>query len=635
VKRSVYLPLLLLALLGAAPAIGAGADPGRGAVSGQVLEGGIPLASVQVYAYQLVDRTLRLATTGGGGEFLFDALPAGLYKLVAFKRGFLPAVVMLTRASRDAAQWVELQLAPAAGQAEPGRPGEEFWSLREQVPADVLRELQTGGTETLLAAHEPPGTPRPGFAAAMSAETGTLDLPDGAEAAMTGGEVRLEGQLRGLLLRLDGDYRQLAPESFAGGMAGQGGEASSLAVRLAHGSHGELDLRSRVNRLNTFVGDELVPVDFQQYGVRWSGSIGSTGESALSAWYTEENGLHAQGPVAPAAIPIASRSVRLEGTYARPLTRDAGLRAGLRFRQRTGSYLDELLSASGGRLSTRQLEAFGGGDLLLGERVELEYGLAGGLHENGVAVTPRAGVGVGLGGSWRGEALVSHRFEMENDDRWGQREFLPLLVVEEDPCEMAGLSCYQLGVRRGNEENLFAVELASRDYDRTVRLYFSRDFFDQFESLFLVPGDRVPEVRVTLSRQFGGFLVARWESIAALGGGGTFLAADQNAYRNGVTYLVTSLDTRFLNLGTGVLLAFQRLSQDLEPLDSRRPGLSSLDAERLQLTLVQDLNVFFDLSTEWAMRVNMELARGTTAYGDQHPFEGFRRRITTGLSVRF
>ena len=200
---------------------------------------------------------------------------------------------------------------------------------------------------------------------------------------------------------------------------------------------------------------------------------------------------------------------------------------------------------------------------------------------------------------------------------------------------MAGLSCYQLGVRRGNEENLFAVELASRDYDRTVRLYFSRDFFDQFESLFLVPGDRVPEVRVTLSRQFGGFLVARWESIAALGGGGTFLAADQNAYRNGVTYLVTSLDTRFLNLGTGVLLAFQRLSQDLEPLDSRRPGLSSLGAERLQLTLVQDLNVFFDLSTEWAMRVNMELARGTTAYGDQHPFEGFRRRTTTGLSVRF
>jgi hypothetical protein len=469
----------------------------------------------------------------------------------------------------------------------------------------------------------------------MSAETGTSDLPDGGSAAMTGGEVRLAGHLKGLLMRLDGDYRQLAPASLLEGTAEQGGETTSLAVHLAHGERGELDLRSHVNRLSTLVGGELLPVDFQQYGVRWRGAMGVGGESAISAWYTEESGLHAKGALAPASIPTSSRSLRLEGTYERALSRDAGLRAGLRFRERSGSYVDDFRPDRDGSESARQFEAFGGGDLQLGDRFDLEYGLAGGLRGEGVALTPRAGVGIDLGGSWRGEALVSHRFEVEDGGLWEQ-EFVPLMVVEEDACEMVGLSCYQLGVRRGGEENLVSVDLTSRDFDRTVRLYFSRDFFDHFESLFLVPGDRVPEMRVTLSRQFGGFLVARWESIAALGGGGTFLAADQNAYRNGVSYLVTSLDTRFVGAGTGLVLAFHRLSQDLEPMGAgSQAGISSLDVERVQLTLVQDLNVFFDLATEWVMRVNMEVARGSTAYSDLHPSEGIRRRLTTGLSVRF
>jgi len=632
--KKLHVAAFFLAFAGLAAGARADVNPGRGTVSGQVLEAGIPLPSVQVYAYQLVDRTLRLATTGNGGEFLFDSLPAGLYKLVAFKRGFSPAVVLLTRASRDAAQWVELQLAPAAEESAAGDGGDDFWSLREEVPPDVLRELGTGISETRIASLGPEPV-RAGFAASMSAETGTSDMPDGGAAAMNGGEVRLEGHLKGLLLRLDGDYRQLATGGFADGTAGQGGETTSLAVHLAHGERGELDLRSHVNRLSTLVGGELVPVDFQQYGVRWSGAMGAGGETAISAWYTEESGLHAKGALVPASIPTSSRSVRFEGTYERALTRDAGLRAGLRFRERSGSYLDDLLPDRVGRGSARQFEAFGGGDIQLGDRFDLEYGLAGGLRGEGIAVTPRAGVGIDLGGSWRGEALVSHRFEVEDGGLWEQ-EFVPLMVVEEDACEMVGLSCYQLGVRRGGEANMFSVDLTSRDFDRTVRLYFSRDFFDQFESLFLVPGDRVPEMRVTLSRQFGGVLVARWESIAAHGGGGTFLAGDQNAYRNGVSYLVTSLDTRFVGAGTGVVLAFHRLSQELEPMGAAsQAGISSLDAERLQLTVVQDLNIFFDLATEWAMRVNMELARGTTAHGDLHPGDGFRRRLTTGLSVRF
>jgi hypothetical protein len=63
--------------------------------------------------------------------------------------------------------------------------------------------------------------------------------------------------------------------------------------------------------------------------------------------------------------------------------------------------------------------------------------------------------------------------------------------------------------------------------------------------------------------------------------------------------------------------------------------IAQLDLERLQLTVTQDLNIFFDLPATWAMRVNMELTRGATTFAEELPADSIRRRLTTGVSVRF
>src|SRR4029079_2536887 len=103
--------------------------------------------------------------------------------------------------------------------------------------------------------------------------------------------------------------------------------------------------------------------------------------------------------------------------------------------------------------------------------------------------------------------------------------------------------CYELRVSRdGSDDNRFTVEAAHRTVDEALRLYFSDNFLDRQESLYLVPGDQVPVVRMTLSHKLTPRILTTLESSLASGGGGTFLASNQQSFENSIQYLVTSLD---------------------------------------------------------------------------------------------
>ncbi len=114
-RKSVPL-ILVLALLGQGANLRA--EVRRSGVAGRVVGEANPLTSAHIYAYQLADLSLRKVMTDGQGNFLFQDLPAGLYKIIAHKSGFMPAVIMLTRTTAQAYQFLEVQLAQRqAGQA--------------------------------------------------------------------------------------------------------------------------------------------------------------------------------------------------------------------------------------------------------------------------------------------------------------------------------------------------------------------------------------------------------------------------------------------------------------------------------------------------------------------------------------
>src|SRR3954471_24219956 len=135
-RKSVPL-ILAIALLGQAVGARAQRLPG---VGGLVRGESSPLSAAQVWAYQLTDLSLRKVLTDAQGNFLFQDLPAGFYKIIAHKVGFAYAVIPLVRKTAQAYQRVEVDLSQRpAGQAETG---DDFWGLVSQVPSDVLHEIQ-------------------------------------------------------------------------------------------------------------------------------------------------------------------------------------------------------------------------------------------------------------------------------------------------------------------------------------------------------------------------------------------------------------------------------------------------------------------------------------------------------------
>lgn len=634
-RKSVPLILAVVALVGQAAGARAQRLPG---VGGLVRGESSPLSAAHVYAYQLTDLSLHQVLTDAQGSFLFRDLPAGFYKIIAHKVGFAYAVIPLARKTAQAYQHLEVDLPQRpAGQAEKG---DDFWGLVSQVPSDVLHEIErveagdeiqrlTGfGSGNRLAL---PGS----FKGEMLAQTGVdgIAAPGG---QMAGAGVGLQGMLGETQVDLHGHFTQLSPGATflpAGGGMGTG-QSSSLAFDVAHGP-GRVSFQSFNNRQVTrSESGDYAPVDLEHYQVSWSQNVGENGRSEMAALYTSESNLHRQATVVPLSIPDSSRNLSFEWAYTENFSDRSSLQAGMRYRQREFGLGDAATNGKTGNNGWQDLSSidlFSRGGLRVQPAVLMEYGLYSTLSDGTVALTPQGGVVLQLASDWQLETTAAHRIYR---DQPVVPDFLPTLFEQRDLCERGSASCYQMNLTHkvGNDDAL-TFGAAQRKVGDTLRLYFSDDFFDRTESLYLVRGDQLPELRLGFQHKISPKVTTKLDASMASGGGGLFLASDGLPYQNKVRYLVTSLDTQFLGTSTGIFVAFHHLEQQLDPVGMGRP-VSQMDFERLQLMVNQNLNFLLNLASQWAVQLNMELSRGldpTTNVAS----DTVRRRILGGIAVKF
>ncbi|MGB7489357.1 MAG: carboxypeptidase-like regulatory domain-containing protein, partial [Thermoanaerobaculia bacterium] len=117
----------------------------NGALSGHVQSLTAPLPQSMVYAYHLGDTSLRKVVSDTQGNFRFDSLPAGLYKVIAFRDGFVPSIALLTRASARAQQFLDMELQKDSATAPSDQ--DSFWTVRDRIPSDVLRDIESAAAE--------------------------------------------------------------------------------------------------------------------------------------------------------------------------------------------------------------------------------------------------------------------------------------------------------------------------------------------------------------------------------------------------------------------------------------------------------------------------------------------------------
>jgi hypothetical protein len=632
IQKSVPL-ILALVLFGASGS--AQAEARRTGVAGRVLGEANPLPSAGVWAYQLADlKTTYRVKTDAQGNFLFQDLPAGLYKIIAHKTGFVPVVVMLTRATAQAAQFVEMQL--AARQPGDGPAGDDFWSIRARVPADVLREIETDEAGFRLASYAPlsvsPSLPG-NFQTEMQALTG-VDQIAAEEGQVSGGGLGIHGKVGQVEVGLRGSFRQF-DSAFQPGRMG-GGQTSTLSLDLERGAASRLTLRGLNNRM-TARSEEgaAAPIDFEHYQMNYSQQVGENGRSDFAAHYTAENNFHRQASFDPLQIPETSRTWLIEGAYTAAFGDRNTLQAGMRYRERQFGLSNPTREGKAyEQPALASIDLFGRGGARIQPAVLVEYGLYTKLSDGSFALTPQGGLVFQLGPHWQAAASASLR---AYEDSPADPDFLPILHEQGDLCEQGSKSCYEVRLSRTvGDDNSFSIGAVHRTMADTLRFYFSEDFFDRTESLYLVPGDELPELRMSFTHRLSPKVVTTLQSSLATGGGGTFMApGGLLPYENQVSYMVTSLDTQFQATSTGVFLAFHHLEQQLDPvLFTKAVGLGPVrnEYDRLRLMVSQDLSFLLDLATDWALQLNMELSRGTAPAQDP---DELRRRFLGGIAVKF
>ncbi len=332
----------------------------------------------------------------------------------------------------------------------------------------------------------------------------------------------------------------------------------------------------------------------------------------------------------PAGLPAGSRTLNLEGSYEGARIGANSLSAGFRYRQVEGTESD--ISSL---MPTQRVDLFGAGQMAVQPRVLVQYGLYSTLRDGSLSLVPQGGLVLDLGSEWTASTLASHKVHEDDPTIF---DFVPLQYASAGAgagCQ-AEQYCYQLEVSRAfRNDGELSIGATHRKFDETLRLYFSDDFFSHFESLYLVDGDRLPEVQFAMSRRIAPHIMTRLESSLASGGGGTFYASDDKSYEHTVRYVVTSLDTLFEQTSTGVYLAFHHLEQQFLPITSHEAGVDGTDLEtqRLQLVLTQDLTPLNLASL--ALRLNMEVSRGGEAMIGDASDEQLRKRVMGGVAVSF
>jgi hypothetical protein len=607
----------------------ASAQETGGRLMGRVLADSRGLEAVRVYAYQLVDLSLQQVWSGGDGSFQFEGLPSGLYKLIAYKAGFQPVIVMVSRASAEVRQFVELQLPRATANS-----ASDFWKLRGQVPADVLRDIEQNeiaGRET-RELHSATVAPEGRYQAHMSTMQGVRQ-DSARHASVTQSQLDVATQVGGTQVGVIGRYSLLTGSAPASrDVAIAGGQARSLSVRVGADERQSVSLAGLSHRMTMQRGERNSAAGLDRYSVSWDRALGESGRSSVRAEYVDEDGLFGRGLARSQAIAEASRTMRVEGSYATLLSGRHSLETGLRYRQR-----DEIFDRSrpGEIAASERVELFGRAGVQMGSAFFMEYGIYSALQDGSVSLSPRGSLIVQLSKNWQASTSLSQRVQTSSTST--SPDFLQTWVQRGEDITQASAQEYQLAVSRqiGAPEDQISLGATHRRFGDNLRLYFSDNLFDYAENLYFVPGDALPELQFSVARHLTPKLATRVQTSWAAGGGGVVATADDRLFENAIRYVLTSVDTRYLPTSTGLFVAFHRIEQDLEPLFAAgRLAAKGSELESLEFVLTQDLGVLLDLASAWELRLDVEFSRGTDPLRP-HREDEIRSRLLGGLSIKF
>jgi Carboxypeptidase regulatory-like domain len=549
-------------------------------ISGVVRSVEAPVAGALVVLYNVAETSLARLRTAADGTFVLASAPVGVYDLIAYKKGFQPALVrILHQAAPQRVSSVEIQLAAASGKSPASSVGARpstLWDLADRLPADVLRELDLDSGEQAAR-----GDGRVRVDRLVGGEIATVAGASSSSLVQTTAALR-GGLPNGWQYRLSGDYNSVSGDSDP---AVTTGSSAGLALDVAPSEAERVQLSTRRNSIS--FGDDR-PASFQAEAVRWSSGDGAGSGQSVSARYIEESNLYRASAPGTTFFPLASRTWEVQANYSRPAADAPGVNVSMAYRQREAMVGPSGVGSHGAYVaSSPDADLSASGLLRVASRAEVEGGVVARYVAGGYGIAPRVIARYDIGdGTY---LFVSGLYRLA-ESGIGSGLYLPRVTSIEDDISAASREGYSIGLERtvGENGNL-RLEASQQRIDEVVRAFFEGDFLTSLDSVYLLDGNVVRQVKASgkrrLSHSLAASVSARYGRIdggVAPGTAATYGVTDSTGHFWTARASLEVLPTR-----TGIAVTLHGVRQNLATPSSVVVNQS----DRIALSLAQDLSV--------------------------------------------
>ena len=614
-------------LLSAASGWAYASPPPSPPISGVVRHLESPVSGVLVIFYNLADSSLNRARTAEDGTFVLASAPVGVYDLIAYKRGFEPALQRLWhQASAEQLSAVSIALTKKGGNAPTnGPPPTTIWDLRDRLPSDVLRELAI--EESADGATTPKERVELNRILAGELKTITDVGAQSPAGSLSRAQLGLHGGLpNGWHYGISGDYSRLGDSDVPGETTT--GNAAGLALDVNPSDAENVRLATRRNTLS--FGDE--PARLQSHSVSWSRGAEEGRAESVGARYIEETNLYRATALGTSIFPIASRTWELNANYNRPATDTPGVAVGMVYRQKQAAVGPSIVGAQGAYgESTPDADLSAAASFRLGERVEVVPGVVGRyLGSTAYGIAPAATLRYDLGPA----TLYVRGLYRVVESTPGAPTIMPRVGSIEDNQEPASTQAYAVGLdRKVGRDTSLQIEASQQKMGELVRAFFEGDFLTDFDSVYLLDGNTVRQYRAAIQQRLSDTLAS---SISVRYGSIDGSVTPDGAASYGITgnagkFWSARASIEILPTHTGVAVLVHGIRQNLET-----PGaIVANDADKLALSVAQDLSVIglTPLGADWKLLLALERARGTTIDHKDDPATA--NRLMGGVAVSF
>ncbi|HVS32693.1 MAG TPA: carboxypeptidase-like regulatory domain-containing protein [Thermoanaerobaculia bacterium] len=596
-----------LRALAVATAIVAAISPAHSDVSlpsvfqilGSITSTARPVSNALVIALNLNSFEAVQTYSAADGSFQLPSLPAGVYKIIAFKAGLLPTTATLVPTQKD--HRVNLRM-KNEGAAKGKSLNQEIWEIRGSLPADVLREVDLVMASAEPADVAPYHVPRlKGEMISMTAVAQQSAVPAFAQTAL-GVQSRIGDTwqigIRGDLQRIDDPTDGL---SFGGDPLAQ---ANTIEMELRSSPTDSYRLASTHSSWR-YQDDVEGPLLRQRHaGVRSHDFQWEHGDARVNVRYFAHDNLFS-------TVPYGSDAIEIGGDTNVVHTRRNDVNVSLRVRQESVRYADM------DPLRTADLNA--NGKVEVAPSFVVYYGMASRLGIDRGEWAPRTGIEWKLNDDTSFVASAAYKVL---DEMPASSILVPSLVVWTDDANVLPRYSYTLGIVSSRDENnRFSAIATVSAADSPLRVVFSDGYQQFWDGLYVDTGDVRRDLRLAYRRDFGSVFAI---DITTTAGTATPHATPMASARK--VYIAGDLQTIFTPTRTTLAVTYREIQQPQAEKDDYH-------SSRMNVRMAQSL--YLPIDVKLLLGIEMGRAENSPFMLDAILAEETSKKYIGGLAVNF